>query len=361
MSDMVKYDEQYSHWIKDISSRFKQSQIKAACRVNVELMQFYWSLGRDISIREKENIYGTGFFKKLSADLCEELPEVKSFSVTNLHYIKWFYELYPDIENLPQAGVDSHDIQNLPQLGVNSTALIFCIPWGHNKLIIDKCKDNPDKAMFFVRQTIENNWSRAVLLNFLDTDLYQRQGKAITNFSKVLPAIQSDLAQEMTKDPYNFDFLTLRSNYDEKELKDALMNNVQNLLMELGKGFAFVGREYRLVVGDTEQFIDMLFYNITNHCYVVVEVKVRDFEPGDMGQLGTYIGAVDGILKTSGDNPTIGLLICKTKDNVLAQYAVNMINAPIGISEYELSSLLPEEFKSSMPTIEEIENELKDK
>lgn len=361
MSDIVKFDEQYAQWIKDISLRFRQSQIKAACRVNVELMQFYWSLGRDISIKEKENAYGTGFFKKLSADLREELPEVKSFSTTNLKYMKYFYELYPGAENRPQLEDDSEQLQNRPQLGDNSEQLIFCIPWGHNKLIIDKCKDNPDKAMFYVKSVIENNWSRAVLLNFLDTDLYERQGKAITNFSKVLPAVQSDLAQEMTKDPYNFDFLTLRSNYDEKELKDALMNNVQKLLMELGKGFAFVGREYRLVVGETEQFIDMLFYNITNHCYVVVEVKVRDFEPGDMGQLGTYIGAVDGILKNDGDNPTIGLLICKTKDNVLAQYAVNMINAPIGISEYELSSLLPEEFKSSMPTIEEIENELKDK
>ncbi|MCR5060134.1 MAG: PDDEXK nuclease domain-containing protein [Saccharofermentans sp.] len=361
MSDIVKFDEQYAQWIKDVSSRFRQSQIKAACKVNVELMRFYWSLGRDISIREKENAYGTDFFKKLSADLCDAIPEVKSFSDTNLRYMKRFYELYPSAMNLPQAVGESSSEKNLPQVVAESEQMIFRIPWGHNRMIIDKCKNDHDKAMFFVRQTIENNWSRAVLLNFLDTDLYQRQGKAITNFSKVLPAVQSDLAQEMTKDPYNFDFLTLRSNYDEKELKDALMNNVQKLLMELGKGFAFVGREYRLVVGETEQFIDMLFYNITNHCYVVVEVKVRDFEPGDMGQLGTYIGAVDGILKTDGDNPTIGLLICKTKDNVLAQYAVNMINAPIGISEYELSSLLPEEFKSSMPTIEEIENELKDK
>lgn len=236
--------------------------------------------------------------------------------------------------------------------------MVVNIPWGHNKLIIDKCRDNQNKALFFVKETIENNWSRAVLQNFLDTDLYVRKGKAISNFTKALPAVQSDLAQEMTKDPYNFDFLTLRADYDEKELKDALMDNVQKLLMELGKGFAFVGREYRLVVGSTEQFIDMLFYNITNHCYVVVEVKVRDFEPGDMGQLGTYISAVDGILRVDGDNRSVGLLICKTKDNVLAQYAVNSMNTPIGISEYELSSIIPDEFRSSLPTIEEIESEL---
>lgn len=163
----------------------------------------------------------------------------------------------------------------------------------------------------------------------------------------------------MAKDPYNFDFLTIRKDYDEKELIDALMNNVHSLLMELGKGFAFVGREYRLLVGNTEQFIDMLFYNITNHCYVVVEVKVRDFEPGDMGQLGTYIGTADGILRGAGDNQTVGLLIYKTKDNVLAQYAVNMINASIGISEYEMSIIISNDFKRSMPTIEEIENGLK--
>ncbi len=359
MIDIFKEDEQYARWIKDISTRFKQSQIKAACKVNAELIRFYWSLGRDISIREKDNEYGTGFYKKLSADLREVLPDVKSFSVTNLYYMKAFYELYPAAENLPQAVGDSSELLSFPQVVGNSDQLVFYIPWGHNRSIIDKCKGNHDKAVFYVKQTIENNWSRAVLLNFLETNLYERNGKAISNFSNILPKEQSDLAQEMTRDPYNFDFLSLRVNYDEKEFKDALMGNVQKLLMELGKGFAFVGREYRLAVGKTEQFIDMLFYNITNHCYVVVEVKVRDFEPGDMGQLGTYIGAVDGILKGDSDNPTIGLLICKTKDNILAQYAVNMINAPIGISEYELSSLLPEEFKSSMPSIEEIENELR--
>ena len=199
-----------------------------------------------------------------------------------------------------------------------------------------------------------------MLLNFLDTDLFERQGKAINNFKYTLPKENSDLAQEITRDPYNFDFLTLREGYDEKELKDALMVNVQQFLLELGMGFAFVGREYRLVVGETEQFLDMLFYNINNHCYVVVEVKTRDFKPEDMGQLGTYIAAVDGILKNDEDNQTVGLLICKSKDNVLAQYAVNSMITPIGISEYKLSNIIPENFKSSMPTIEEIERELQD-
>jgi len=214
--------------------------------------------------------------------------------------------------------------------------------------------------LFYSRKTIENNWSRAVLQNWLDTDLYERQGKAITNFALTLPAPQSDLAQEMTRDPYSFDFLTIRAQYDEKELKDALMENVQRLLMELGTGFAFVGREYRLVVGRSEQFLDLLFYNYLLHCFVVVEVKVSDFDPRDMGQLGTYVAAVDGIMRKESDNPTIGLLICKTKDNVLAQYAANVTNAPIGISEYQLNNLLKDEFKGKLPTIEEIERELRD-
>lgn len=173
-----------------------------------------------------------------------------------------------------------------------------------------------------------------------------------------MPAPQSDLAQEMTKDPYNFDFLTITEGYYEKELKDALMNNISQFLLELGTGFAFVGREYRLEVGATEQFIDMLFYNITLHCYVVIEVKIRAFEPGDMGQIGTYVAAVDGILRREGDAPTVGLLVCKNKDNVLAQYAVNSSNAPVGISEYDLSELMPENFKGTLPSIEEIERKL---
>lgn len=261
-------------------------------------------------------------------------------------------------KNYPQVG-DIYFKANHPQLEDNLDEMIFMIPWGHQKLIIDKSKDNLQKALFFVRKTLENNWSRAVLMNFLDTNLYEREGKAITNFEKVLPDIGSDLAREITKDPYNFDFLTLRSNYDEKELKDALMDNIQKFLLELGKGFAFVGREYRLEIGRTEQFIDMLFYNIQKHCYVVIEIKTREFESGDMGQLSTYIAAVDGILKGKDDSTTIGLLICKTKDNILAQYATSALNVPVGISEYELNNLMPEDYKNSMPTIEEIEQELK--
>lgn len=358
MSEIINMGDDYLKWIKDISIRFKRSQIKAASRVNVEMLRFNFELGYDIYKNQEKNKYGTGFFKKLSLDLQKEMPDVHSFSVTNLKYMMYFYELYGLDKNYPQVGDISFKV-NHPQLEDNLDEMIFMIPWGHQKLIIDKSKDNLQKALFFVRKTLENNWSRAVLMNFLDTNLYEREGKAITNFEKVLPDIGSDLAREITKDPYNFDFLTLRSNYDERELKDALMDNIQKFLLELGKGFAFVGREYRLEVGRTEQFIDMLFYNIQKHCYVVIEIKTREFESGDMGQLSTYIAAVDGILKGKDDSTTIGLLICKTKDNILAQYATSALNVPVGISEYELNNLMPEDYKNSMPTIEEIEQELK--
>lgn len=342
MDELMNKDQIYLEWIKDLSLRFKNSQLKAATMVNKEMLLFYWSIGKDISSKYNESVYGNGFYKKLSNDLKETIPNVKSFSVTNLKYMRYFYELYGD-ENRQQPVDES----------------IFKIPWGHHVQIINKCKKDVNKALFFVRKTFENNWSRTVLLNFLSTNLYEREGKAITNFENTIPNIGGDLAKEITKDPYNFDFLTIREGYDEKELKDALMDNVQKFLLELGKGFAFVGREYHIVVGETDQFIDMLFYNIKKHCYVVIEIKTREFEPADMGQLGTYIIATDRILKEKDDNQTLGLLICKTKDNVLAQYATSALNVPVGISEYELNNLIPDDYKNSMPTIEEIERKLK--
>lgn len=358
MNEIAKYDKEYLSWIQEIGNRFKKSQIRAASSVNREMLMFYWGIGADIVEKKMTAGYGSNFYNILSNDLKKLLPDVKSFSPRNLRYMADFYEMYKDIDNLQQV-VAEYAGENLQQLVANFDAInIFQIPWGHHIQILTKCKGNRDKAIFFINKTIKNNWSRAVLLNFLDTGLYEREGKAVTNFDKLLPDVDSDLAREITKDPYNFDFLTLRDGYDEKELKDALMNNLQKFLLELGKGFAFVGREYRLVVGETEQFIDMLFYNIKQHCYVVVEIKTRPFEPGDMGQLGTYVAATDGILRVEGDNPTIGLLICKTKDNVLAQYSSSILNVPVGISEYELGKLIPDEYKSSMPTIDEIEKEL---
>ena len=357
MGDIIKTDEKYKKWITHLKEQYRRSQIKAASSVNREMLIFYWKLGRNLEILKTHYDWGSGFYKSISDDIKRELPDVKSFSPRNLLYMHQFYKLYSLEIITPQVVAQFEEDEIMPQVVAQMD--IFLIPWGHHRFIIDKCKDNRDKALFYVEKTLENNWSRSVLLNFLDSNLYERQGKAISNFEKTLPTPQSDLAQEMTKDPYNFDFLTMTEGYFEKELKDALLDNISKFLLELGKGFAFVGREYRLEVGDTEQFIDMLFYNITLHCYVVVEVKIRAFDPRDMGQIGTYVAAVDGILRKEGDSPTVGLLVCKNKDNVLAQYSVNSTNAPVGISEYELSELMPENFKGTLPSIEEIEQELK--
>ena len=274
MSKLLSSDTSYRDWIQEVSKRFRQSQIRAAVKVNDEMLRFYWSLGKDISRMSENATYGTSFYKAVSADLQDIFPDVHSFSVTNLKYMRYFYEMYPITENRQQVVDDSGEVairqQTVDELPEDT---IFRIPWGHHKLIIDRCgkEENLDKAIFYVRQTVQNNWSRAMLLNFLDTDLYERQGKAITNFKATLPPETSELAQELTKDPYSFDFLTLTTGYREKELKDALMDNITKFLLELGKGFAFVGREYRLMVGNTEQFIDMLFYNTKRHCYVVLE------------------------------------------------------------------------------------------
>lgn len=350
MDKLVEVDAQYREWISEVSKRFHQSQIKAAVKVNDEMLRFYWQLGKELHDRKDKFSYGQSFYKTISRDLRRELPDVKSFSETNLRYMQKFAELYSEISNLPQVGEDFRSEEIEP---------LFAIPWGHHKIIIDKCNGNPKKALFFVNQVIQNNWSRAVLLNFLDTDLYERQGKAITNFNLTLPAMQSDLAQEITKDPYKFDFITLTQSYNEKELKDALMDNIQKFLLELGNGFAFVGREYRIEIGSTENFIDMLFYHIRLHCYVVVEVKVTEFESSYAGQLGTYVVAVNHQLKTKKDEPTLGLLVCKSKDDIKAQYALEASSQPLGVSAYELSKLIPENFKGSLPSIDEIESELR--
>lgn len=355
----VEFDGNYKKWISEVSNRFKASQIKASIKVNDEMLRFYWILGRDIEMMKKNVSWGSGVYQKISRDLVKELPEIKSFSPRNLQYMNQFYRLYSDVEIAHQIDAQIFQNVNTPQAGAQiDKKIIFMIPWGHHKVIMDKCKNDQQKALYFVQKTLENNWSRAVLLNFLDTKLFDRQGKAVTNFELTLPPACSDLAQEITKDPYSFDFISLTQNYNEKELKDALMDNITAFLLELGSGFAFVGREYRIEIGDTENFIDMLFYNIKLHCYVVVEVKVNAFESSFAGQLGTYVVAVNHILKSDIDAPTLGLLVCKSKDNVYAKYAIESSSQPLGVSEYELSNLVPNDFKGTLPSIEEIEAEL---
>lgn len=376
MKNITIMDKEYKQWVTLLVERYRRVQIIAATKVNEEQLKFNWQLGHDIVEMNIEKRWGEGVFNRLSNDLKKEMPFVEGLSVTNLRYCRRFYLLYsqkvafcPQVEGeIAEGGVEPIRPQLGGELLVGSQQCqfpeIFCVPWGHHKLIMDKVKGDVNKALFFVRQCIENGWSRSLLLNWIDTGLYERSGKALTNFKSTLPDTSSDLAQEITRDPYNFAFAGVRDSYNEAILKDALLSNITNFLIELGTGFAYVGKEYRLQIGETEKFIDLLFYNLKLRCYVVVEVKIEKFDPRDLGQLGAYVTATNHILRDEEkDNPTIGLLICKSKDNTLAQYALEASSQPIGISEYELEKFYPEKVEGTIPTIAEIEarlNEIKD-
>lgn len=372
-SSTIIQDKEYLDWIAELSKRFKQSQVKAAVRVNQEMLRFYWSLGRDITDRQFDNRYGSHFYENLSRDLVATLGIKKGFSPSTLKYTKYFYNLYsPLFINRQQTADESikaiyrqpaeSSIKSNHQQAADDFELLFAIPWSHHQKIIDKVQGDGKKAMFFVRKTWENQWGRGVLLNFLETDLYERQGTALSNFQATLPAVESDLAQQLLKDPYRFEFVQLKETYTETELKDELMNKLSQFLLELGKGFSFVGREYRLSAGGKDKFIDLLFYVIPLHRYCVIEVKTTEFDFKDIGQLAGYTAMVDDLLNTPNDNPSIGLLICKEKNSVLARYALSRISAPIGISEYELAKQqLPKEMQTALPTVEEIQNELNNK
>ena len=354
----LSQNKEYRSWVKELKQRYLSARLKASVDANRTLLEYYWSVGRDIEDKQYANTYGSKFYETLSHDMRSEMSGEKGFSEGNIRYMYRFYKLYSQhIENLLQ-GVDDSDIANLPQLAERLYNEVCSIPWDHQRRIIDKCKGDAKKALFFVRKVIENSWGRDVLLNFLGTDLYERQAKALTNFSKTLPAPQSDLAQQTTKDPYVFNFLAMTEEYNERELEDALVANVTKFLVELGTGFAYMGRQYRLQVGEKEIFIDLLFYNTRIHAYCCVELKTGSFEASHLGQLGLYVTAVNHQLKTEYDNPTIGLLICKDKDNIEAQYSLEAYNLPLGISQYELSKLIPKEIKSSLPSIEQIESTL---
>lgn len=349
---------EYKNWIESLKQKFHSSQIKASIQVNETLLKFYWDLGGDIIQKQEKHKWGSGFLQKLSEDLSAEFPTVKGFSYTNLKNIRqWFLfwqQTVGEIENQKsQQLVGEIESQKTKQIA----SQILMIPWGHNIAIVQKCKTT-DEALYYVQNTIKNGVSRNVLIHQIETNLYQRDGKAITNFQSTLPPIQSDLAKEITKDPYHFDFLTLTNEYQEKELEIALTENITKFLLELGSGFAFVGRQYKLNIGGDEFKIDLLFYHIKLRCYVVVELKATSFKPEHVGKLSFYTSAIDGELKSSDDNPTIGILICKSKNDTVVEYTLKDIHKPLGISKYELTEVLPKEYKSSLPSIEDIEAKL---
>lgn len=362
----------FKSWVSQLKQDIRSAQIKAAIKVNTELLRLYWRMGADICEQQKSASWGDGWLKELSRELMTEFPDMKGFSHRNLQYIRQWYLFYNQENTIVQQVVAQLEDVNVQQpvakldddmrqqhVAQISEDVFFSVPWGHHLYIISQCKD-VSRAVFYLKKTVENGWSRAVLLNYLDTNLYERQGKAVNNFNRLLANPQSELAAQTLKDPYNFDFLTLDGEYRERELEHALTHNVTRFLLELGTGFAFVGSQVPLQVGEDTVYPDLLFYHLELRCYVVVELKVTKFKGEHLGQLGVYVSAVNHIKKKPTDNPTIGLLICKTKNNVMAQYALESTNQPIGISEYQLSKLMPEHIQSQLPTIEDIEATLSD-
>ena len=359
-------DADYRTWIRDIASRYRQSQIRAAVRVNSEMLRYYWQIGADIHNRQFENRYGSRFYANASRDLRAELGVNEGFSETTLKYAKYFYELYAPLFPNRQQPADEFIVltqdsenkynTNRQQLADDFSTL-FRIPWTHHQYIIDKVKGDPHKALFFVKKSLQNQWGRALLLNFLSTDIYERQHEELNNFQTTLPSPDSDLARQMIQSHYNWEFLQLNERYNETQLKDALCNNIIRTLISLGRGFSLLGREYRLEAPGIEKFVDLLFYIIPLHRYCVVEVKTTRFDFPDVGQITGYVNMVNDLLNTSVEQPAIGLLICKEKNTILARYALQGLTTPIGIADYQVTTQeLPEELQGYLPTYQELEH-----
>ncbi|MEX0940721.1 MAG: PDDEXK nuclease domain-containing protein [Candidatus Babeliales bacterium] len=336
--------KKYVKTLSRIKEQIKEAQIKSVLAANKELIKLYWSIGKIIIEKQDEYGWGSSFVEKLALDIKNAFPGISGFSRRNIFRMKAFYLAY---QIVPQLVAQFFDLP------------VFNVPWGHNAILLEKLKDNEGR-LWYAQKAIDNGWSRSMLTIWIESDLYHREGKAVTNFKKTLPVPHSDMAQQSLKDPYIFDFLTLHNEHVEQDIEQGLINNVQKLLLELGKGFALVGRQYHLEIEGDNYYIDLLFYHTKLKCYVVIELKARAFDPRDIGQLNFYLSAIDDLVRDQEDKPTIGLLLCKTKKNFTAEYALRNINSPIGIAEYktEIMKKLPKELKSSLPTIAELEAEL---
>lgn len=329
----------YTEWLSELKGRIHNAQQRAALAVNRELVLLYWQIGRDILARQAEQGWGAKVIERLAHDLRTAFPDMKGFSPRNLKYMRAFAEAWPEAEFVQQAAAQ--------------------IPWGHNLVLLDRLSTETERR-WYAAKSIEHNWSRNVLVMQIETRLLERSGAAVTNFPVSLPKPQSDLARESLKDPYRLDFLGLTDEAQERDIEHALVKHVTEFLLELGAGFAFVGRQVMLDVGGDEFFIDLLFYHLKLRCYVVIELKAGKFKPEHLGQLGFYLTAVDRQVKSEHDNPTIGLLLCKSKNKVVAEYALGDKTQPMGIAEYKLLESLPAELQTSLPSIEQIERELGD-
>lgn len=327
----------YADWLAELKNRIHHAQQRAALAVNRELVALYWQIGGDILQRQAAQGWGAKVIERLAHDLRTAFPDMKGFSPRNLKYMRAFAEAWPDAEFVQQA--------------------VAQLPWGHQLVLLDKL-NSPEERRWYAAKAIEHNWSRNVLVMQIETCLLERSGRAVTNFDTRLPRPLSDLARESIKDPYRFDFLGLTDEAQEREIEGALVRHVTEFLLELGAGFAFVGRQVLLDIGGDEFFIDLLFYHLKLRCYVVIELKGGKFKPEHLGQLGFYLSAVDAQIKHPQDAPTIGLLLCKSKNKVVAEYALRDNAQPMGIAEYKLLESLPAELQTSLPSIEQIEREL---
>lgn len=329
--------QEYSTFLEQIKTDIRQTQLHASLSITKELILLYWRIGNGLSQKISAEGWGAKTVKRLAKDLESSFPGVSGFSLRNLQYMRKFADCYP---------------------GPNCATAVAQIPWGHNIVLLEQLTDL-EKRIWYAQKTFENGWSRSMLSLWIESDLYGRQGKAVTNFQATLPHPTSDLAQQTLKDPYNFGFLSLDKDFREKELEEGLVNQIQKFLLELGQGFAFVGRQVHLTVENEDYYIDLLFYHLKLRCYMVVELKATAFDPRDIGQINFYLSAVNDLLRHPDDKPSIGMIFCKTKNSLVVEYALKDIHKPIGVSEYQvtLADALPQEFKGTLPTIEEIEAE----
>jgi predicted nuclease of restriction endonuclease-like (RecB) superfamily len=337
MPEIVPLPGDYGAWLAELKTRIHASQQRATLAVNRELVWLYWQIGQDILVRQDREGWGAKVIERLAQDLRSAFPDMKGFSPRNLKYMRAFAEAWPEAEFVQQAAAR--------------------LPWFHLCTLIDKLKTREERD-WYLAKAVQNNWSRNILVMQIETGLRARSGQAVTNFAASLPASQSDLARESLKDPYRLDFLGLGEEAQERAIEEAIVGHITRFLLELGAGFAFVGRQVHIEVGGEDFFIDLLFYHLKLRCYVVVELKAGAFKPEHAGQLGFYLTAVDTQMKTEQDNPSIGLLLCKSKNKVVAEYTLRDSNKPIGVAEYQLVEALPAELQTSLPSIEALEKSL---
>ena len=355
---------EYASLLDEIKGRIRRAQTRAVSSANREMLLLYWDVGSLIESRQETEGWGSGVIPRLSRDLRNELPEIKGFSERNLKRMIRFYREYPSlipivpqaVAQLGPAGKDEKVPQPVAQMAIHAEA-VLALPWGHNFVLIEKVKDHRARQ-WYMQQTLDLGWSRNVLELMIKSQAHERQGGPTTNFTSWLPEPQSDLAQQALKDPYVFDFLTLDKPFRERELEAGLIAHLERFMLELGVGFAFVGRQYRLSVGKDDFYLDLLFYHLKLRCFVVIDLKIGAFKPDYAGKMNFYLNVVDDLLRHEHDNPSIGLILCQDKKKILAEYALRGVKKPIGVSEYELTRALPETLQSALPTIDEIEAEL---